>query len=228
MKFVFAPLVLDARGKFGNAVFSANKSGKYIRNLVIPNNPNTEAQQAVRGRFGGISASWRGLSDAQRQGWNAAAIDYIQSDVFGEVVQLSGFQLFSKLNNSLLSIGAASITNAVAPASIPFLELTLAATASALDITMSGALPAGTVLIVEATRGLSVGRMSAENNEYRQLDVLEALDGDNSADITAAYNAVFGPLANGTKIFVRTQLVATANGQRGQKSVASALIPDAG
>lgn len=105
-KFKFSPLVESARGKFGNAVFSANKSGAYMRQHIQPRNPNTGLQSQVRAAFGSISRRWRELTQEQREAWNTYSKQFSQSDVLGQNVQLSGFQLFTKLNNSLVQIGA--------------------------------------------------------------------------------------------------------------------------
>jgi hypothetical protein len=39
----------NIRGKAGNLVIQDNRSGLFIRKRVVPRNPQTAAQQAVRG-----------------------------------------------------------------------------------------------------------------------------------------------------------------------------------
>ncbi len=58
-----APLLsLDARGQIGEAiVFSGWKGIKYARQYVIPANPQTTAQQEVRGVFSTLSEIWKRL-----------------------------------------------------------------------------------------------------------------------------------------------------------------------
>lgn len=112
-KIQFSAIVGDARGKFGNAIFSRNRSANYIREFERPTNPRTAAQQAVRTAFGLAASAWRTLTQSQREGWNGLVEEYRQSNVFGQNVRLSGFQIFMKVNALMAQLGTGIITYAV-------------------------------------------------------------------------------------------------------------------
>ena len=64
-----APLLsLDARGQIGKAlVFSGWKGIKYARQYVIPANPQSVAQQEVRGVFSTLNEMWKRMPAGARQ-----------------------------------------------------------------------------------------------------------------------------------------------------------------
>ena len=57
-------------GKIGNSVFTKNKGGRYLRNFVVPSNPQTSRQLEARSAFLNSSDAWYTLSDAERTLWN--------------------------------------------------------------------------------------------------------------------------------------------------------------
>ena len=97
------------RGHTGGTVFSKNTFANYIRNKVSPVNPDTPAQSLVRSRFTSLSQDWRGLTQAQIRAWNQGAQAFAHTNVFGNNVPLTGFNLFKQLNQNLLAAGAATI-----------------------------------------------------------------------------------------------------------------------
>lgn len=97
-KFLFGALWVAGRGRLGNEVASKNNSGTYLRQYVIPLDPNTTFQQDVRQLFSTITKVWSTLSNSERLTW-AHAIDMWQyKNVFGERKKLTGQLLFNKLN----------------------------------------------------------------------------------------------------------------------------------
>lgn len=66
---------LTARGTIGDALtYSAWRGVQYTRTRVIPNNPNTTAQQEVRGVFRTVNAFWNRSPTLVRAPWTAAAV----------------------------------------------------------------------------------------------------------------------------------------------------------
>lgn len=72
-KVSLGPVVGQASGAIGGAVFSHNRYGPYIRRRATPTNPNTNHQQAVRARLAQSSTAWQALTAAQRAAWTAWA-----------------------------------------------------------------------------------------------------------------------------------------------------------
>lgn len=75
MAKVTAPMLsLGASGTFGDAItFAAWKGIAYARQRVIPSNPNTTAQQAVRNAFTFSTQVWKNAPSLVRDPWNRYA-----------------------------------------------------------------------------------------------------------------------------------------------------------
>lgn len=187
--------VVGISGSMAGNTFARTRAGAYMRARTTPVNPNSSAQQNVRADFGQVSTAWKGLTDAQRLGWNLAAPNFPQLNKFGESYNPSGFQLFSMLNLNLVSVGASTIDDAPAPAAVNAISLgtmTLGALAADLkpDGTVSG--PAGASILIQATRVLSNGK-SFVQSEYRSISIMPQMNFEaGSIDILAAYTSVFG------------------------------------
>jgi hypothetical protein len=111
MKTLFGSIVVAGAGKIGGHVASQNRGGSYLRTKVSPINRRTSYQQNVRQVFTSISQAWRGLTQAQRDAWNAAVTDWARTDMFGNLRNPSGANLFQRLNNNILQVGEALITS---------------------------------------------------------------------------------------------------------------------
>ena len=213
---VFAP---EIRGHAGGTVFSKNTFANYIRNKVTPVNPSTVAQALVRSRFTGLSQDWRGLTQAQRDAWNQGAQAFAHTNIFGNNVPLTGFNLFKQLNQNLLAAGAAQIDDIPTVSDVfAFTSQSLSAdtTGGTIDLTFAPAIPVGTSVIVYATPGVSAG-INFVKSEFRQIVVLGS--GNASPfDATAVYTAVFGALPTvGQKVFFETRPILDSSGQSGQR-----------
>ncbi len=80
-----------------------------MRAKVTPLNPSTTAQQNARGILGALSTQWSQLTDAQRLSFNNAVQDFSRTDIFGDVRNPSGINLYVKLNANLINTGQAQI-----------------------------------------------------------------------------------------------------------------------
>ena len=74
MALVKAPLFsLDARGKIADTlVYAIWKGLNYCREYVIPFNPNSAAQQTIRGYFTDAVAAYQAELPATKAAWDAA------------------------------------------------------------------------------------------------------------------------------------------------------------
>lgn len=213
-KVKFSALVSEMRNKLNGSVFSKNRGGNYLRNKVTPINQSTAAQVLVRSRLAGISSSFRSLLSSQIQAWNAATGNFPYTDIFGDSKELSGSQLYMKLNMNLANAGAAQIPDPPAPEGVaPLLTLTAnAASGGVKGITFTvSPTPADTVLIVEATPSYSPGKTFVKNL-YRKVAALPAATASPFI-ATTGYNAVFGDVTTGQKVSFRAFLVNTNTGE---------------
>jgi hypothetical protein len=227
MKMKFGAIVVDGRNKIGGHVASKNRAGAYLRTKVTPSNPRSTAQVAARSRFSSNSSEWRNLTAAQRAGWNAAVSDYKKTDIFGDIKVPSGFNLYQKLNNLLVLVGVAVISDAPAPVGIPSQVVVSATAVSGTGVVTVTVNPATTpvdfILVIRATAPQSAGK-SFVKSEFRVLSTGPALvAGVYTA--TSDYAAKFGaPSQQSSKIFFEAFLVSSITGQKGQSSQVSCII----
>lgn len=215
MKAKFGMVVVAGSGKIGGHVASHNRSGAYFRTKVTPVNPQTTAQLAVRNRLGTRSQAWRGLTDAQRAAWNAAVSAFAKTDIFGDLKNPTGFNLYQALNNNLVTVGASAIAVPPIPAAVSTVTITSitpAAGTGLVPMVLSGAVPASTAMKVFATAPQSPG-VSFVKSEYRLITTLPAATATPVA-LGTAYTTKFGSFTAGQKIFFKLVFVSTTTGQQ--------------
>lgn len=224
-KVKFTAIVADMRGSLAGTTFSKNRYSAYTRTKTTPVNPDTPAQQLVRQRFAQLSQAWRGLTAAQRAGWNQTAVNYNRTNVWGDQVPLNGFNLFKQLNQNLLNAGAATINDAPLPSAVQgFTSLSLVADTTTGDITatFAAAIPVGQHALLFATAPLSAG-INFAKSQLRQIASLTSA-GASPLDFTAQYVAKFGALPPvGSKVFMEMKPILDLTGQAGTTISASAI-----
>lgn len=91
MKVKFSPLVASMSGTAADAVMASWKGIQYVRKHVIPHNPQTTAQMAVRMALARCVTLWRSLSADQKAWLDTYGVDY----------RLSGFNVFIQKSRAL-------------------------------------------------------------------------------------------------------------------------------
>lgn len=113
MLLKFGGLVVDGRGSVGGTTFSRNRYGAYARARITPVNPKTPRQSVIRAIVAAVTIRWLGsLSQAQRDAWAVFASNVPAKNKLGEVINLSGFNQFSKSNIVADNAGLTSINDA--------------------------------------------------------------------------------------------------------------------
>lgn len=219
MKIKWGALVVDGRNKIGGQVASKNRAGSYMRNKVTPVNPKSASQVTIRARLSGLASGWRGLTAGQRLAWNNAVSDYKKTDIFGDIQNPSGFNLYVKLNANLINIGIAAISAPPLPLAVSIFTtgvLAAAAGAQTMSLTVTPAVqPVAETIIVRATPALSAGK-SFVKSEFRQIGTFTAAVAG-AYDLAALYIAKFGPIGPATaKIFVEVAHINESTGQASQ------------
>lgn len=217
-------------GKVNGSVFSRNKGGAYVRGKGVVSNPQSVAQSGVRAVFGAISQAWKGLTEIQRDAWNAATSNFPYQNRLGDTKQLSGFALHQKLNNNLATIGEAFITTPPQPqevAALTSLEPTVIMDEAEMALQAKGTFTnpssvAGKVLIF-ATPHLSPG-ISNFANELRLIGVYTIADIVAGKDVTDDYEALFGSLVEGGKIGFKSYVIDTSTGQNSAELKTSMVV----
>lgn len=213
-KLLFTAVVAGMRNSLAGTVFSANRSGAYVRTKVTPINPQTGDQSLVRNRLASLASNWALLSEAERALWNAATVDYPRTDQFGQTYYMSGLNLYMSLNTNLETAGQNTINEPQPKELFPEYQLVSAvadASGQTFTLTMTDAVPAGWTLIVQATPQVSPGKTFVKNL-FRQVDT-KAAGSANPQAIGAGYIAKFGALATGYKIGIKTYIINNVSGQ---------------
>ena len=209
MKIKFGALVTDGRGKLGGHVASKNRSGNYLRTKVTPTNPQTFDQQATRAVLGTLSSGWSGLTADQRSSFDAAVADWSSTNIFGDIKNPTGKNLYVSLNKYLLESGQAQISVAPSKTEMPYFGVT----ASLWDISLAEAgissvnSPGGFFVNISATAPQSAGT-GFYKGKYRKLLTVDSAD-INTSNFYASYVAKFGAPLAGANISVKVQAVAT-------------------
>lgn len=221
MKAKFGAIVVDGRGKIGGHVASKNRSGAYFRTKVTPVNPQTTYQNAARAMLASFSSAWRSLTAAQRAAWDAAVSSFQSTNVFGDLVNPTGKNLYTKLNVNLENAGQSAITSPPVPVAIdePTLAITTN-TAAALTITV-GNLNTGQTYLIFATSQVSAG-VSFMKQRYR---LITRMDGAAAQpyDIHAVYVTKFGARLAGLKIGFKVVPINETTGQNGVGATATSI-----
>ena len=98
-------LDIPQSGKRGLNVSQNSRNGQISRALVIPTNPRTDAQLRIRASCASVASKWSTLTQEQRDAWTAEANQHQSKARLGQSGPLTGFQLYAKINCSLLVIG---------------------------------------------------------------------------------------------------------------------------
>jgi hypothetical protein len=226
-KFTPGAIVSEIRNKIAATVYSKNGAGAVIRNRVTPINRRSPGQTANRQILASFSSGWRGLTQAQRDAFNAAASNFPQTDALGQTVILTGEQLYIRLNANLTLIGGTPITAPPIPTSFPVLAVgAVTLTAAAFTVAFTpDPVDTGFELIIRATAPRSAGKNFFGQSEFRFIQS-EAAAAISPADIDTAYEAIFGDKTGqvGQKVAIEMFLMEEATGLAGIPVRTTALI----
>jgi hypothetical protein len=113
-------LLADLRGRFGSVVVSSNRSGGYIKSLVVPSNPRSALQNAQRLMFSRLVYGWNLLDAPTRALWltYSQRADNERLDWFGDPYYPDSRQQYISLNLLRLSAGD-SVTDTPPTSALP-------------------------------------------------------------------------------------------------------------
>lgn len=222
-KIKLGAIVVDMRGKSNGHVFSKNRGGAYMRTKVTPSNPQTSSQMSIRGIFASISSAWSSLTEANRASWNGLVSSYARTDVFGDLRNPTGKNLFQRLNQNLQISGQAQLTVCPEPSEVPFASLNSVVgdvSGTVLEVFTTGN-TTGCKVLIFATPILSAGTRFVKN----RLRLVTVVTGGNPTEpnIWAEYVAKFGTPTAGANIYVGVRVI-NANGQASPLEVVKAVI----
>ena len=218
-------LLTDLGGKFNGSVIQRNKAGIIMRNNHWKAPQNFPKWQAQKSAFAVLAATWRTLTQIQRDAWNTAGALYPATNRFGDVYTPSGFQLYTTLNGTLQAAGQALLLVPLIP-DIVFdqgantLLLTVFPTFT-VDITNT--IPIDNGIQIYASRPLSAG--SGIRDGSFSLMLFEDDPIATSFDITVAYLAKFGLPPAGSRVYSKVESIRKDTGQSGNLRFATDIMP---
>jgi len=216
MKIKFGAIVTDGRGKLGGHVASKNRSGAYLRTKVTPANPQTSAQTSTRNKLGTYSAGWGALTDAQRASFNNAVVSWARTDIFGDLKNPTGKNLYTKLNINLANAGYPAITEA--PEKVEIFDINILGVVidiSAQTISFDGVDGISDSTIQVGSTGVLSAGTSFTRGKFRVIDY--QLDGNvTTMNPWVQYVARYGTPALGQNIHFEWKQI----GENGQSNVA--------
>jgi hypothetical protein len=212
MKIKYGAGIVDGSGKLNGWVASKNRGGSYMRTKVTPLNPSTSAQQNARGILGSLSTQWSQLTENQRLSFNNAVADFSRTDIFGDIRNPSGINLFVKLNTNLINTGQAQITTAPAKEEILFSainDVTMDVSSQTGEINLDNANLEAAKVLLFATPTLTNGTTFVKN---RLRAIGYAVVDADQVTFGSLYTAKYGAFAIGANIVVGFRVI-TATGQ---------------
>lgn len=99
MKLKFGSIATDGRGSIAGVTYSRNRGGAYARARVVPINPGSVEQSAVRSALALLTQRWgTTLTEGQRDGWEAYAEAVLLPDNLGDPRNIGGLPMYVRLN----------------------------------------------------------------------------------------------------------------------------------
>lgn len=208
----FQAPVSGLRGKVGGQVFSANKSGPYLKAWGKGSNPRSTDQTNHRAGFVQFSQRWSTLTDAERTDWDtyAALTAQDKTNSLGETFSASGFNWYIEINLNLQSAGASIIDTAPTGGTpgtpiVNLVRLFTTAGGGFSNITLDGASPGLTGLqAIKAVLVNSEGRTAQAEIRPFMVATLR-FGGGNNFRFHDELEAQFGTIQLGQRVFITTQ-----------------------
>jgi len=110
-------VLTQASGSVGGLTYSHNRFGLYTRARTVPVNPNSTRQQIMRMYMDSAVTYWtETLTEAERESWRVYAANVPIVNKLGDVVNLTGQQMWIRSTVPALLAGRDPATIATAPA----------------------------------------------------------------------------------------------------------------
>ena len=198
-------------GKLGGNIIGQSSNGSYVKSNSFSQQPNTPKQSIQRNRIIQASQSWRLTSDAQKQLWKDAALDYPYINSVGEVAFYNGFQCFQFLNQNNFINGfpvLLSPPNFVDVVNADW-SVTINPSNQLIMATSNGV--AGTNAIVFCAPPVVSGVVPKESS-YRKTLEIPLTGGAQSLGLETAYRSVFEVVNGPAVVWSKVKTVVRDNG----------------
>ncbi|MBX3112535.1 MAG: hypothetical protein KF857_11040 [Fimbriimonadaceae bacterium] len=176
-------------GSSGPVTFKLTSEGTIVSERTSPANPGTAAQQAARGRFTTAATTYRGLTAAQVEAWDAYAQSHVEHDpVTGTRKFADGINAYIGLATKWLQANTTGTPPATPPATgftPPDITMTAAGGTGKVTFTASAATPLGVKAELLVQR-LSGANRKPQKGGYRSKAIVAFTAGGLSQDVTVS------------------------------------------
>jgi len=190
-----------------------------------PTGATTNAQVVRRASMSKISKSWKQLTNEQMREWDRLAEHTSGQSVFGQKAELTGMNLYIRLNVNRAMAGEALLSTAPeSTVAVPNIEYTqIAVTPELVAITGIKHQASPYKLVVKMSAGQSAG---ISNGWSKTVIITPGIEDDwGEADVTTLYLKTIGvePVP-GQKVFVESYWMDTSTGFSGQPVQDSVIV----
>ena len=189
-----------------------------------PTGQATNAQVARRASMSKITKSYKTLTAAQMQEWERLAEHASGTSIFGQKAELSGINLYVRLNVNRVMAGESMLVNAPATlSSVPNASYRLAVVSPSM-VVFQGIKhqSAPNKLVVKMSAAVSPG---ISNGWSKTVIISPSTEDDwGEADLTTLYTKTIGITPEvGQKVFIEVYWMNTATGETGQEYRSSVI-----
>ena len=190
-----------------------------------PTGPTTNAQVARRTSMSKISKSWKQLTNEQMREWDRLAEHASSASVLGQKTEISGMNLYIRLNVNRAMAGEALLSTAPeSNVAVPNVEFTQVAVTPNL-VVLGGVQhqPAPLKLVVKMSASQSAG---VSNGWSKTVIITPGMEDDwGEADVTELYLKTIGvePVV-GQKVFVEAYWLDTSTGFAGLEARETVIV----
>lgn len=213
----FSAIISTITGKLSGSVFQLSYGGFQLRSRVVPRNPQVARQQAARMSLAFISATWRDLTQTERDSW----INNAPSDV-------SGFNFYTQSNCNLALIGLPMVNSYTSVSTPGVFGLVITGVSHVtFNVAASGptfVVPSSTVLLVTTSRPLSPALSFLPRSWLVHNSIFAAgVDLTVPTSILSDYFNAHGSIIANKKIYLSACLIDSISGQRGASTTVHAI-----
>jgi len=124
--------IVQMSGSIAGNTFARNRFGNYMRARTKPINPKSSRQMGARTAIMFLAEQWREdpMNDDKREAWETYAKGVNWHNKLGEVITLTGFNMFIRGNAAILRCGGTIVTDGPADIGLPPGDPSFVATAA--------------------------------------------------------------------------------------------------
>ena len=227
MKVKFGALVSAMTGTVGGQTIQRSQHGTILRTKPIPRKSRSSAQSYNRTNFAVVSQAWRDLTQANRDSWDAVAVNWSAFDSFGDPITLSGYEVFVRASFGLVSFGGAIVPTGSNPLTLwspGSISLTISVAAASIVVGWSGgSVASDNIVAVAFSRPLPPSRKFRAGSMRGFAAITSATTAP--VEFQSSYISAYGlfPPLN-SRVYVSFKVVSTVNGSYSQVYSNSTIV----